>query len=165
MDPCDSVLGAIDDVLASLSPQAQARINLQVSSDDAATPMPHAMLTTVLRNLLDNALRHTPDTATVDLRLHIEAAGNRAVIAVADRGPGLTAEERAKAGRRFWRGDRGRKGSEGAGLGLSIVHAILARHRGSVRLDARKEGGLSVVFEIETIQGYTGRCPVSPAPE
>jgi len=151
-DACDSALGVVDDVLGQLTPDQHARINVQVSGADAAVSMPHSMLSTALRNLVDNALRYAGQASRVDLNLRSDRATRRMFIEVADRGPGMGEEERAKAGQRFWRGDRGRGGHEGAGLGLSIVHAIVVRHGGAVRLRPREGGGLSVVLELPTMR-------------
>ncbi len=147
-DACDSVLGAVNDVLARFPEQERARIRLQVSGADAASPMPHSMLTTALRNVLDNALRYGGDGEAVDLAVRFERDQGGLVIEVADRGPGMSEAELASAGQRFWRGDRGREGGEGAGLGLSIVHAIVSRYGGSVCLQAREGGGLRVLLGL-----------------
>ena len=147
-DACDSVLGAVGDVLARLRPEERARVSLQVSGTDAPSPMSHSMLSTALRNVLDNALRYAGADTPVELGVRFERGRGGVSIEVADRGPGMGAEELASAGQRFWRGARGREGGAGAGLGLSIVHAIVARYGGAIRLQARDGGGLSVVIEL-----------------
>lgn len=149
-DACDSALGAISDVLARLPPEQRRRVELRVSGGDAAVAMPHSMLATALHNLLNNALRYSGSEAPVELDVRFERDAGRLRIEVADRGPGMREDELAKAGQRFWRGDHGRTGSEGAGLGLSIVHAIVVRHGGSFGLHARTGGGLSAVLALRT---------------
>src|SRR5690606_41364412 len=62
----------------------------------------------------------------------------RCCIAIADRGPGLTKEQAPQIGRRFWRGDQGRHRKNGAGLGISIVHAIAERFGGKLRFESRR---------------------------
>ena len=143
-DACDSVLGAVGDVLARLRPDQRARVSLQVDGADAASPMSHSMLSTALRNVLDNALRYGGAETPVEMRVRFDRERSSVSIEVSDRGPGMSEAELASAGQRFWRGGRGRQRSEGAGLGLSIVHAIVARYAGTVRLQARAGGGLSV---------------------
>ncbi|HEX4326605.1 MAG TPA: ATP-binding protein [Burkholderiales bacterium] len=101
--------------------------------------LPGALLVCALRNLLDNALRYSPATTPVILR--IEYPGNgRACFSVLDEGPGLTATEREQAPRRFWR--RAAGAQQGSGLGLSIVSAIAERHGCELRLLARETRGL-----------------------
>jgi signal transduction histidine kinase len=59
--------------------------------------------------------------------------GDRALLVVADEGPGLSADEAAHAFERFWRGSGAR--GDGSGLGLAIVRSIAERHGGRVSVD------------------------------
>ncbi len=89
----------------------------------------------VLGNLMDNALTHTPPEATITVRVGTD--GPDAVLEVADTGPGLPPPEADRVFERFYRADTSRTGtSGGAGLGLSIVAALVTAHGGSVTLDA-----------------------------
>ncbi len=82
-------------------------------------------------NLLDNAVKFTPEGGTIRL---VARRGARAVyIEVSDDGPGLSAEDRERAGTRFFRADSART-TPGSGLGLSLVRAVAALHRGDLRL-------------------------------
>ncbi len=146
-DACDSVLGAVGDVIARAPEADKERIRLEVSGADAGSPIPHSMLTTALRNVLDNALRYG-GKEPVELAVRFDRASRRVAIEVGDRGPGMSEAELANAGQRFWRGAHGRNGSDGAGLGLSIVSAIVGRYDGSVGLHAREGGGLLVRLEL-----------------
>jgi len=85
----------------------------------------------VVDNLLANVRAHTPPGTTA--RLTIGQVDGRALIEVADGGPGLTDEEAARVFERFYRADPSRSRSKGGtGLGLGIVAAIVAAHGGSV---------------------------------
>ncbi|MBE7939585.1 MULTISPECIES: sensor histidine kinase [Ramlibacter] len=123
------------EAVAEVLPQAQARgIDLGLAEDAAAATVqgrPEA-LHVLLRNLLENALKYTPEGGRVDLRMGIE--GGRPWLAVEDSGPGIPEAERARAFDRFFRvpGAAG----EGSGLGLAIVKAIADRHGAAVALDA-----------------------------
>jgi two-component system OmpR family sensor kinase len=97
-------------------------------------------LTTLLSNLIDNALRHTPRGGKVDVIACVD--GGRPCLRVVDTGPGITPGERQRVFDRFYRGTEG--GSEGSGLGLAIVKAIADRHGASVLLDDAPGGGLRV---------------------
>ncbi|WP_433546991.1 sensor histidine kinase [Streptomyces sp. CA-294286] len=96
----------------------------------------------VLANLLSNVRHHTP-TGT-DAWVRVRQDGDRAVVEVADRGPGLTAQEATRVFERFFRADpsRTRAGrpegarEEGSGLGLAIVAAVVEAHGGTVEVDA-----------------------------
>lgn len=104
---------------------------------DAAAPARLAgdagRLRQVLDNLLENARVHTPAATPTSVRVAIE--GDEVVLTVADQGPGLDPEAAARAFERFYRGDPSRSHTTGgAGLGLSIVAAIVEAHGGTVRV-------------------------------
>jgi two-component system OmpR family sensor kinase len=92
-------------------------------------------------NLLDNASRHTPPGAQIELSLHREGAD--AVVEVADDGPGIPAEMRTQVFDRFVRGGgpADTAGGSGTGLGLAIVSAVADSHSGSVEATESPAGG------------------------
>jgi two-component system OmpR family sensor kinase len=92
-------------------------------------------------NLLDNAVRHTPPGARIDLRL--KRAGGDAVVEVADDGLGIPPHLREQVFDRFVRGDGPADTAvgPGSGLGLSIVRAVAASHGGSVEAAESESGG------------------------
>jgi two-component system OmpR family sensor kinase len=108
----------------------------------------------VLANLLGNVRAHTPPGTPVLVRVF--PAGDGAVLEVSDAGPGMSAQDAARAFDRFHRGARGggvdvpppagvgAGGSTGSGLGLSIVQAIAAAHGGDVRLRTAPGAGTTV---------------------
>jgi two-component system, OmpR family, sensor kinase len=94
-------------------------------------------------NLLDNAARHTPPRATIELSLREE--GSDAVVEIADDGPGIPAPMRAQIFDRFVRGEGPADTAAGAGtgLGLAIVAAVAGSHGGTVEaLESRSGGAL-----------------------
>ncbi len=95
-----------------------------------------------MRNLVDNAIRYSPENNAIEVSVAFNRAIQRCVLAVADRGPGLSQEQAAQIGRRFWRGDQGRQRKDGAGLGISIVRAVAERFGGALSLKPRTGGGL-----------------------
>ncbi len=95
------------------------------------------LLAQMISNLVENALRHTPDGSTVSLALRRSGAGFE--IEVADDGPGIPEEERGKVFDRFYRLDRSRS-TAGSGLGLALVKAIAGLHGLAIRLVDRKPG-------------------------
>ena len=101
----------------------------------------------VIDNLLGNVRAHTPAGTTV--RVSVDAEGGGAVIAVADNGPGMEPEEAAHIFERFYRSDPSRSRSHGgAGLGLSIVSAIVANHGGTVSAEGRVGEGTTVTVHL-----------------
>ena len=93
-------------------------------------------LSILARNLLDNAIRYTPEGGEVTAA--IRNAGGHVFLSVVDNGPGIPAEERSKIFDRFYR-IAGSK-SSGAGLGLSIVQRIAELHHAEIRLSENPAG-------------------------
>lgn len=89
----------------------------------------------VVTNLIGNAVTHTPPGTPV--RIGVGTVDGRAVLEVADRGPGLAAHHAAGVFDRFYRADRSRTRGSGAnaGLGLAIARAVARAHGGDVSLD------------------------------
>jgi two-component system OmpR family sensor kinase len=106
-----------------------------------------ARLRQVVTNLVGNAVTHTPTGTAVRIGVGTREDG-RAVIEVADEGPGLTAEQAERVFERFYRVDasRSRQDGGGAGLGLAIVAALTQAHGGAVELDTSP--GAGCVFRI-----------------
>jgi signal transduction histidine kinase len=104
----------------------------QVST--APVDMPAVLAIAALRNLLDNALRHTAQNTRVELTLQTVAGQARFV--VRDHGAGIPEPDMDKLTQRFWRNGN----SPGAGLGLAIVQAIVLRCACSLRFDSRADG-------------------------
>lgn len=102
----------------------------------------------MLGNLLDNACKWGRQsvflTATVE-RVDAKSREKRLKISVEDDGPGLTAEQRSKIGKRGLRLDETKPGS---GLGLSIVSDLASSYRGRMSLEASSQGGLKVTLDL-----------------
>ncbi|GAC1535925.1 MAG: sensory box histidine kinase PhoR [Acidimicrobiales bacterium] len=97
----------------------------------------------VLANLVNNAVKHTPEGTPITVRSFTEGAVG--VAEVADSGPGLTVEQTDRVWDRFWRAER--TPAAGSGLGLSIVAAIAEAHGG--RATVRSQPGAGATFRIE----------------
>ncbi|MEE4541731.1 HAMP domain-containing sensor histidine kinase [Streptomyces sp. V4-01] len=102
-----------------------------------------AGLRQVVGNLLGNVLVHTP--ADSPLTIELVREGGDVVLRIADSGPGMAADDAARVFDRFFRAapDRARE-TGGAGLGMSIVQAVVHAHGGSVDLDTAPTRGLTV---------------------
>ena len=127
------------------APAAEARKTVQAGRHESvqvyADP---ADLAHVVDNLIENALRYSPPGSHVT----VEAAADdgRATIAVADDGPGIPAQERARVFERFYRGSNGRQSGPGTGLGLAIVAELVERWGGEVSLAAGPGTRVEAVF-------------------
>lgn len=89
-------------------------------------------------NLVDNGLKYTPPGGSV--RVTVEEDGEAAVLAVADDGPGVPPQDRARIWDRLYRGDASRS-ERGLGLGLSVVRAVAEAHGGTATVEDVPGGG------------------------
>jgi two-component system sensor histidine kinase QseC len=140
--PVDLVALAAE-VVGELAPQALARrIELALAEAPSTTVAGDvALLAVLLRNLVENAIRYTPETGHVEVALHPAA---RAVeLTVTDSGPGIPAAERERVFERFYRLNEGGRAA-GSGLGLSIARRIADLHGAGIALDDAPGGGLRV---------------------
>jgi two-component system OmpR family sensor kinase/two-component system sensor histidine kinase QseC len=101
-------------------------------------------LRTLVRNLVDNAVRYTPPYGTVQVRCRSSAQG--ALLEVTDSGPGIAPADRQRVFDRFYR--RAAAQESGTGLGLAIVKAIAERHHANILLDTAPGGGLHVAVSF-----------------
>lgn len=104
------------------------------------------LLGQVLANLVENAMRHTPEGSKITVTLAQNAG--RAILEIADNGPGIPAAEREKVVRRLYRLDRSRN-TPGNGLGLSLVEGVVKLHGGHLSL-LDNAPGLRVRIEFQT---------------
>jgi two-component system, OmpR family, sensor kinase len=139
---------AVDDARAG-APRRE--IDLNTDGPTAVVGDPH-QLRQVLGNLIRNALVHTPPDTRIEVS--VARAHEEAHLEVRDHGPGLPTADMDALFDRFWRAEGGReRGRAGAGLGLSIVAAIVDAHGGSVVAANALDGGAR----------FTVRLPASVA--
>lgn len=140
----------VQEVLAESVPAGLPRhIDVELESPESIfVKGERGWLRILLRNLIDNAIRHSPPSGVVRVFLHI--VNKRVSLEIADQGPGVDASRMSMLGQRFWRGqtEAGDNGT-GSGLGISIVKKIADLHRAQVHFQTGKNGGLvaSVLFE------------------
>jgi two-component system, OmpR family, sensor kinase len=126
----------------AVAPQREIKLDVPgsvvVNGDDTR-------LRQVVGNLVRNALVHTPATSPIEIA--VTTHNGTAELSVADHGPGLKPEDRDRIFEPFYRADASRsRDSGGAGLGLSIVTAVVAAHGGQVRVKETNGGGAT--FEV-----------------
>lgn len=102
-------------------------------------------LVQVLDNLISNAIKYSPRETEVDVSVNLD--GDRVVLTVSDRGPGIPAEARAELFRPFSR-LTGTAGVPGTGLGLFISHAIVEAHGGAIEVTDAATGGSAFVVQL-----------------
>jgi len=130
-EPAD-LLACARRVAAAFGAEARRRgIELDVTGEALVARVDERRIGQVLRNLVGNAMRHTPDGGCVAVR--VERRSGEACIAVANRGPAIPEGELERIFERFYRTDASRdRASGGAGLGLAIARRLVDLHGGRV---------------------------------
>ncbi|MFF4017098.1 ATP-binding protein [Streptomyces sp. NPDC001843] len=102
-------------------------------------------LSSALDAVIDNAVKFSPEGGTVEVT--VSSSGDASTVVVTDTGPGLTDEELARVGDRFWRSGR-HQNVKGSGLGLSITRALLTAAGGSIAYAHHEPRGLRVTVTV-----------------
>src|SRR5438067_7274443 len=147
---CDLAAIAKDAIVARGALAAQRHIDLGLARETPSRVRGDpASLAILLSNLLDNALRYTPEGGKIDVA--VDNVDGGAVLTVADTGPGIPAEERERVFDRFFRGSGDRE--PGSGLGLSIVKRIADAHHATIELSSPEHGsGLVVTVRFPPLE-------------
>lgn len=141
-----AALGAlVDAAVRPLAAEARARnVRIEIVGDGGEVACRSADVARLVRNLVENAVRHAP--ASTAVTVGVSATGEAAIITVADEGAGVPEEERERIFEPFYRGARARRDQPpGAGLGLAIAREIARAHGGDVTLAAAARGAQFVV--------------------
>jgi signal transduction histidine kinase len=105
-----------------------------------------AALRRALRNLVENAMAHTPERSAIEIQVTDATPGRGATLAVRDGGAGFAPADRARVTQRFYRGRRAK--GPGAGLGLAIVERIMTVHGGRLEIGEAPGGGAEVRLRL-----------------
>lgn len=108
-------------------------------------PLDPVLMEQVLLNLLDNALKFSPEGTPLGIACRAE--GDRAVLTVTDRGPGLEPGEEERIFDKLYRGSRSAS-APGAGLGLAICRGIIQAHGGAIQALSAPQGGARVIITL-----------------
>jgi two-component system OmpR family sensor kinase len=142
---------AVHDAKA-VSPQRDISLKVLAGPGIPEVDGDDARLRQVLANLVGNAVRHTPESASITVC--VGTTQSSVLLEVQDTGPGLREEEAAHVFERFYRADSSRtRESGGSGLGLSIVAALVAAHRGTVRVQSVPGQGATFRVELPRSDG------------
>jgi two-component system phosphate regulon sensor histidine kinase PhoR len=138
------------EVTATLKPLAgrkELALRLEPFRDIPPVRGDRGQLKQVLTNLLDNAIKYTPEKGLV--RVSAACAEGRVTVSVEDTGPGIPAEEQPRIFERFYRVDKARsREMGGTGLGLAIVKHIVEAHGGGVAVESRPGAGSAFRFSL-----------------
>ena len=137
------------EVAASHEPLATAKSQtIRVMCPDGLPPIlvDRRRMAQVLGDLVENAIRYSPDGTVVELRGERDGSGAR--LAVVDEGPGVPVEERERVFDKFYRGARTKGATKGTGLGLAIARSLVEMHGGRVRLEDTAGRGARFVVTV-----------------
>ena len=137
-----ALLASVIDLYQVIAEEKRISITTQfMASCEAAVDA--VRMRQVFANLLDNALKYTPEGGSV--RVSCSTQGGRAAVCIRDTGIGISAAEQPLIWDRMYRGDRSRS-QRGLGLGLSLVKAIVEAHHGEVSVES--ESGRGAAFTV-----------------
>jgi len=133
------------------SPAAEKNISIHVDGRGSVVDGRSGDLARMVRNLLDNAIRHTPSGGAI--RVESRAVDGLVTISVVDEGPGVAPEDRERIFEAFFRAPSERKRGTGTGLGLAIAREIARAHGGDIRAEPNPtERGARFVIHLPVNQ-------------
>jgi len=157
----------VAEAVSSLRPRATEKgISLQIhpplegsnGGKEALVSGDRALLRQVFINLLDNAIKYTPEGGKVAAGLSIEGenGNSKATVRVADTGIGIAPDEQVRLFEKFYRTKRGnRSGAAGTGLGLAIVKSVVERHQGRVWVESKPDKGSAFYVTLPLTNGVS----------
>ena len=157
LDSCESVVYSepfsmcelVQDVVQMFQLRAQQKM-IELKADmNTEAPLVYgdiAMMQRVMENLLENGLRHTPESGCININVDIDS-GN-VLVQVTDTGCGIPAEAVPRIFERFYQQDVNRTGSNQSGLGLAIVKRILELHGSMIKVQSEIDQGTTFSFEM-----------------
>lgn len=144
-EPCD-IQDLVGCALAALEQRIGARdVKVQLPDGLPLVKLDMALMTQVLVNLLDNALKYSPHASIIDIAARVD--DGRLTLEVSDRGPGVPESDLKRIFDKFYRIPVP-EGAGGTGLGLSICKGIVEAHHGKIHAENRDGGGLRVIVTL-----------------
>ncbi|MHA6686690.1 ATP-binding protein [Mesorhizobium sp. A556] len=135
------VKALVDAAVAELNSLRSVKVEVVGGDDEKMTAEPH-FLTLAVRNLLENAINHSPEGGVVTCR--IVQSDAKLTVCIEDDGPGVPEAELSRVTEKFFRGRN--KSSTGSGLGLAIAEIAMARIGGEMRFRNRQPHGFSATL-------------------
>jgi signal transduction histidine kinase len=148
----------LGELVRDVAEQVQTQTSLHQlvvrAPEQVCVPVDALRFEQVVLNLLDNAVKFSPEGGQIDVDLEqLPEGGTR--LAVRDRGLGVSPEHRAHLFERFYQA-HGREHRSGMGLGLYITREIVERHGGSIRAEFPPDGGTRFVVELPAASNASG---------
>lgn len=145
IEPCD-VQDLVGCAMAAMEPRINSRkVSFKMQPVMPLVPMDLVLMTQVLVNLLDNAIKYSPSGTDIDLAAYADKTWF--TLEVVDGGPGVPEHDLKRIFDKFYRIPP-QGGAGGAGLGLSICKGIVGAHGGRIRAENREGGGFKIVVRL-----------------
>ncbi|MXY80052.1 MAG: two-component sensor histidine kinase [Chloroflexi bacterium] len=158
------VVSAVVERLANAAEQYRIAVNVAAPDDPILVHADRRQIASAVHNLLDNALKYSPEGASVSVR--IRRWGRSAELSVQDTGIGIPQGDLPRIFERFYRVDRSRTSSSGGiGLGLAIVRHVAINHGGDVEVESMEGEGSTFTLRLPMLAGAEGDEPQGSAGE
>jgi CHASE2 domain-containing sensor protein/signal transduction histidine kinase len=145
----------VADTLWPLAKERQIEIKVLDREEDAFVFAEADSLSRALTNLVDNAVKHSPDQGTITIEI-VRVENNQLEIRVQDQGSGVDIELLPQLFTRFGSGKEGKSRVKSLGLGLAFVRAVAERHQGTVRAENMQSGGACFILTLpEAVEPVT----------
>ena len=142
----DALISSVTSELDTLLSERNLKVQQKDSTFDEQIALDADKIKQVLRNLLNNAIKFSPEGGIIDV--DICRLNSSVRVSVSDQGPGIPQDELEAVFDKFVQSSKTKTGAGGTGLGLSICHEIIAAHRGHIWAENRQNGGAVFSFEI-----------------
>lgn len=147
-----SIQNWLEEIRARYEQQARSKniqLDLRIEADLPEIDIDRARMTQVLTNILDNALRYTPEGGVISLAASREKDFLK--LSIQDSGPGIAREDLERIFDRFYRTDPSRQRLDGgSGLGLAIAKSLVERHHGTIKAESLTGSGLRIEILLPT---------------
>ncbi len=143
----EELLQSVQRLYAHRARQKAIQLDVKAAAEVPDVELDSQRIKEVLTNILDNAMRYTPEGGHITLSA--KRADEQVEIAIQDSGPGVGAEELDKIFERFYRTESSRTREEGgSGLGFAIARSIIEKHNGRIWAESQPGQGLTVMIKL-----------------
>jgi two-component system sensor histidine kinase KdpD len=120
-------------------------VKVDIPAEFPLVPMDFTLMVQVIVNVLENAVKYSPENSLIEVSANL--ADDNARLQIADRGVGIPSDDLTRVFDKFYRVQRPENVS-GTGLGLSISKGIVEAHHGNIYASARERGGTKITIEL-----------------
>jgi CHASE2 domain-containing sensor protein/two-component sensor histidine kinase len=163
VDFADMLIDALDDLWPQLG-RRRLTVDTEGEGEGLLVAADRALVTRAITNLIDNAIRFSPEGGRIRCRFARCVLGqdlSAVQLAISDDGHGVPPDQEAQLFERFERGAQGEEeeGKQGAGLGLAFVHAVAVRHQGSIAYERSEGAGATFILTLPLLSPETDAFP------